>query len=216
MHSASHDSCPLCDGGDVLEFLQDSRRQYLQCRACQLVFVPAAQFLTPQQEKAEYDLHQNEADDPGYRRFLSRLFLPMEPRLKPASQGLDFGSGPGPTLSLMFEETGHSVALYDPFYARQPAVLETAYDFITATEVVEHLHQPGRELERLWRILKPGGHLGIMTKLVLDRQAFARWHYKNDLTHVCFYSRGTFEWLAARWQAEIDFVAKDAIILRKR
>jgi len=215
MQSARQDSCPLCYGGDVLEFLQDSRRRYLQCHACQLVFVPAVQFLTPQQEKAEYDLHRNEADDPGYRRFLSRLFLPMETRLKSASRGLDFGSGPGPTLSLMFEEMGHSVALYDPFYAPQPAALETAYDFITATEVVEHLHQPGRELERLWRILKPGGHLGVMTKLVLDRQAFARWHYKNDLTHVCFYSRGTFEWLATRWQADIDFVAKDAIILRK-
>ena len=31
----------------------------------------------------------------------------------------------------------------------------------TATEVVEHLRHPGKELDRLWSLLKPGGNLGI-------------------------------------------------------
>ncbi len=55
-----------------------------------------------------------------------------------------------------------------------------------------------------------------MTKLTLDRKAFARWHYKNDLTHVCFWSRATFEWLAARWQADLAFIGNDVILLEKR
>ena len=66
--------------------------------------------------------------------------------------------------------------------------LNASYDFICATEVVEHLHRPGQDLERLWSLLRPGGWMGIMTKLVRDRASFDTWHYKNDPTHVCFFS----------------------------
>ena len=85
-----------------------------------------------------------------------------------------------------------------------------------ATEVVEHLHDPQTELERLRHCLAAGGHLGIMTKLVLDRSAFAGWHYKHDLTHVCFFSQPTFRWLAHKWDASLTFIGKDVILLQKR
>ena len=180
------------------------------------MFVPSVQYLSPADEKAQYDLHQNSPDDQEYRRFLSRLFIPMKERLAPGSYGLDFGSGPGPTLSVMFEEIGHSMAIYDYFYAREPSVLERQYDFITATEVLEHLRDPRKELDRLWTLLKPGGSLGVMTQLVLESEAFASWYYKNDLTHVCFFSRSTFEWLAAQWQAELTFADKDVFLFYKK
>ena len=73
--------------------------------------------------------------------------------------------------------------LYDPLYSQEDGVLSKRYDFITASEVVEHLHHPARDLDRLWSILKPGGWLGLMTKLALGKTDFANWHYKNDLTH---------------------------------
>lgn len=209
--------CPLCRAASISKsYHRDKRRDYFLCRTCQLVFVPSAQFLSAEQEKAAYDLHQNSPADQGYRRFLSRVFIPMQARLRPRSHGLDFGAGPGPTLSVMFEEIGHSMAIYDHFYADDPLVFEQDYDFITATEVVEHLHHPGQELDRLWARLKPGGSLGVMTKLVWDREAFARWHYKNDLTHVCFFSRSTFEWLAARWKAELTFADADVMLFYKK
>lgn len=182
---------------------------------CDLVYVPPAYHLPARAEKAEYDLHQNSPQDTGYRRFLSRIFKPMRARLAPASHGLDFGCGPGPTLSVMFEEAGHDMTLYDPFYAPDAAALQQQYDFITASEVVEHLRRPQRELDRLWACLRGGGTLGIMTKLVLDRTAFSRWHYKNDLTHVCFWSRATFAWLAVRWRAKLHFAYKDVVLLHK-
>jgi 2-polyprenyl-3-methyl-5-hydroxy-6-metoxy-1,4-benzoquinol methylase len=208
--------CPLCAGTRIRPFHQDRRRDYLQCADCRLVFVPPAQRLSAEAEKAEYDLHRNDPADGGYRRFLSRLADPLLARLAPHSCGLDFGCGPGPTLSLMLAEAGHRVALYDPFYARDPQVLVgQQYDFITATEVVEHLHHPGRELEQLWRLLRPGGVLGLMTKLVIGADAFARWHYKNDQTHVCFFSRETFQWLAASWGAQLEILGKDVILLTR-
>ena len=207
--------CPLCGTGGATGYHQDRRRRFHQCALCELVFVTPDQFLSPQEEKAEYDLHRNSPEDAGYRRFLSRTYLPMLARLAPSSTGLDFGSGPGPTLSVMFAESGHHMSVFDPFYANDPTVFQRTYDFITATEVVEHLHHPFDELERLWRCLRPGGLLGIMTKLVIDRDAFARWHYKSDMTHVCFYSGATFNWLAQRWHAQLAFVDKDVVIFAK-
>jgi 2-polyprenyl-3-methyl-5-hydroxy-6-metoxy-1,4-benzoquinol methylase len=194
---------------------RDRRRDYRQCADCALVYVPATQRLDAAAEKAEYDLHDNDPQDAGYRRFLSRLAEPLLARLKPARQGLDFGCGPGPTLSLMLAEAGHRVDHYDAFYADDRAVFGRRYDFITATEVVEHLHAPGEELQRLWDMLKPGGVLGLMTKLVIDAEAFAAWHYKNDRTHVCFFSRATFAWLAQRLGARLEIIGKDVILLSK-
>lgn len=187
----------------------------MRCQQCALVFVPAAQFLSPVQEKAQYDLHQNHPADQGYRQFLSRLFIPLKDKLKPGAHGLDFGSGPGPTLSLMFEECGYPMNIYDPFYADNAFALQQQYEFITATETVEHLHHPESELDRLWSLLKPEGYLGIMTKLVINRDAFAGWHYKNDPTHVCFFSIETFEWLAEMWRAKVEFIGSDVILFEK-
>ena len=212
---AEKPGCPLCSTGGADDYCQDNRRRFYQCLNCALVFVSPDQFLSPQAEKAEYDLHCNSPGDDGYRRFLSRTFGPVQARLAPAGSGLDFGCGPGPTLSVMFTEAGHRMAIYDPFYADDPTVFDRTYDFVTATEVVEHLHHPMRELDRLWRCLRPGGLLAIMTKRVIDRRAFATWHYKNDMTHVCFYSEATFDWLAGQWAARLDYVDKDVVIFTK-
>ena len=208
--------CPLCKDKNTIKIYADKDREYLQCQTCQLIFVPPTLFLSADEEKARYDTHQNSPDDPKYRAFLDRLFIPMQNRLAPGSRGLDFGSGPGPTLSVMFEEAGHSMAIYDHFYALNPTVLDTSYDFITATEVVEHLHHPRQELDRLWETLKHGGILGIMTQLVPNHEAFAEWYYKRDPTHVCFFSHTTFEWLATHWQATLTFDSNDVMFFEKK
>ena len=207
--------CRLCHGADCHPFHDDGRR-YFRCPECGLVFAHSECFLSAEDERAVYDRHQNSPDDSRYRQFLSRLFEPMAARVSPESRGLDFGSGPGPTLSVMFEENGHIVSLYDPFYAPDSGVFQSKYDFITASEVVEHLYRPREELDRLWRCLRPGGVLGIMTKRVLDHEAFSRWHYKNDPTHVCFFAVQTFEWLAECWRATLTVVGEDVVILGKR
>jgi len=208
--------CPLCKSADIHRFYSGKKREYLQCGVCYLVFVPAVYFLPKEEEKQRYDVHKNSPEDQGYRKFLGRTFLPMKKMLLPGSSGLDFGSGSGPTLSVMFQEIGHKVSIYDYFYAHDISVFQKEYDFITATEVLEHLRHPQEELDRLWACLKQGGKLGIMTKLVLNKKAFSSWHYKTDPTHICFFSKATFHWLARRWQAEIDFIDKDVVFFYKR
>ena len=207
--------CPLCGSSRTRHRLSDERRHYHDCAQCGLVFVPERFFLPPSQEKALYDMHENDPRDMNYRGFLSRLFEPMLERLPRHASGLDFGSGPGPALSLMFEEQGHRMRIYDHFYAPDRSALAGEYDFITATEVVEHLHRPAMELERLWSLLRPGGWLGIMTSRHDAVEEFAAWHYKNDPTHVIFFSRRTFGWLADAWGTEPLFPRSDVVLLQK-
>lgn len=209
------ENCPLCSGTALAGYHRDKRRAYLQCSICDLVFVPEQFHLSADQEKAEYDFHQNDPLDLGYRGFLNRLAEPLLERLEPQSQGLDFGCGPGPCLSLMLEEQGHSVALYDLYYANKPHLLASEYDFVTATEVVEHLANPLFELDRLWGILRSGGQLAIMTKLVSSPEKFANWHYKSDPTHISFFSVATFEYLGQRWGSAPQFIGADVIIFQK-
>lgn len=209
--------CPLCGGVQREDFHRDQRRDYFRCLECGLVYVPSSQRLTPAEEKSEYDLHENDPHDPGYRRFLSRVFEPLTQAVAPPAWGLDFGCGPGPALPLMLEEAGYEVSLYDIFYAPDASVfLPGAYDFITATEVFEHLFEPGQEIARLWTLLRSGGVLAVMTKRVIDREAFANWHYKNDPTHVVFFSEQSFHWLARRLDARLQLVGKDVALLEKR
>ncbi|MFA9462470.1 class I SAM-dependent methyltransferase [Thiohalorhabdus sp. Cl-TMA] len=193
----------------------DGRRRYLCCAECGFVFVPPRYHLSPAAERAEYDRHENRPDDPGYRRFLSRLAEPLMARLPARASGLDFGCGPAPALAAMLEEAGHRVALYDPFYAPDRAALRSGLDFITATEVVEHLARPGEELRRLATLLRPGGWLGLMTKLVLDRERFAAWHYIRDPTHIGFFSRTTFEWWTRQEGLAARFIGSDVILLQR-
>jgi hypothetical protein len=213
--SEEKDRCPLCDHGPAETFHEDKNRIYLRCDHCALIFVPARYWLSPEEEKAEYDLHQNDPGDPGYRQFLSRLAMPLLARLEPGGQGLDFGCGPGPALAEWMREHGHAMDLFDPFYYDRPEVFEKRYDFICASEVLEHLRRPRFELHRLFGLLKSNGHLGLMTKLVIDRDAFRRWHYIRDPTHICFYSRRTFAFLGKAWGARVQFVDKDVVILEK-
>lgn len=207
--------CPLCSS-ESEPYAQDRRRAYLHCPRCDLVFADPDSRLDAAAEKAHYDLHENDPADAGYRRFLSRLAEPLLTRLETGTHGLDYGSGPGPTLSVMLEEAGMVMSLYDPFYAPEAAVLNRTYDFVTCTETVEHFHHPARDWAQLTALVRPGGYLGIMTKLVINRERFAKWHYKNDPTHVSFYSPATFDWLGRHFGFDVHRADADVILMRKR
>ncbi|OEE71173.1 2-polyprenyl-3-methyl-5-hydroxy-6-metoxy-1,4-benzoquinol methylase [Enterovibrio norvegicus FF-33] len=209
--------CPLCQSTHVVDFEQDKRRRYFRCEPCSLVFADPASRLSPKEEEAVYQQHENEISDEGYRRFLGRLADPLLEKLGSAPlEGLDFGCGPGPALAAMLEEAGHKMVLYDPYFMPDHSVLGTTYDFVTCTEAIEHFYMPHKEWGQLLSLVKPGGWLAIMTKLVIDVDAFKHWHYKNDPTHVSFFSRETFCFLAGRDGLDVDFVGNDVILLRKK
>ncbi len=204
-------TCPLCSSPRIRHYHRDRLREYLQCEDCLLVSVPREFHLTPEAEKAEYDKHRNSPDDEGYRRFLSRTTVPLFERLPDGSVGLDFGCGPGPAISQMAAEAGFSMSDFDPYYFDDRELLSRQYDFVTMTEVIEHVARADRLLGTLDKLLKPGAILAIMTKRVIDREAFARWHYKNDPTHICFYSEETFAWIGRKMGWNLQVIDNDVV-----
>jgi len=198
-------TCPLCRSLEPVQFsvVRDSR--YLDCPNCSLIFLDPEQRPSPEVEKARYETHENRPDDPRYRAFLDRLAGPLVERLSAGARGLDFGSGPGPTLSVMLEEQGFTMRIYDPFFAPDSSALEERYDFITCTETLEHLFNPGDELERLAGLLRPGGYLAVMTEVLGPDIDFAEWWYLRDPTHVAFYRREALEWIGERFAWKLEF-----------
>lgn len=189
-------TCPLCGTHPTLDLAVVRGKQYWRCPICFLAFMAPAHHPTPDAERSEYLLHNNDPADPGYRRFLDRLCQPLVERLPPAAQGLDYGCGPGPVLAQMLAERGFPTACYDPYFAPDSSVLQRSYDFITCTETSEHFFHPRREFDRLAGLLRPGGWLGLMTETMLSDDRFAAWWYVSDPTHVVFYHARTLAWIA--------------------
>ncbi|MFN2349054.1 MAG: class I SAM-dependent methyltransferase [Thioalkalivibrio sp.] len=207
-------TCTLC-GAMAGTYAADRRRVFYGCDACGLIFADPGSHLDPTREKAVYDWHENDPADSRYRAFLSRLATPLLEHLRPGMEGLDFGSGPGPSLSLMFAEAGMGMAIYDPYYAPDTRVLDRQYDFVTCTEVVEHFNRPARDWPRLAGLVRPGGWLGVMTRMAVGREAFPAWHYKNDPTHVSFYSPTVFRWLARYLGLRLHRIEGDVVLLQR-
>jgi SAM-dependent methyltransferase len=208
-------SCPLCRSGRIRAFARVDERQYFECALCRLVHLAPAQRLDRNTEKQHYALHENDPADLAYRAFLAQLAKPLAACLPAGAEGLDFGSGPGPTLSVMFEELGFDMQIYDPFFAPDPALLRRTYDFIACTETVEHFFSPADEFDLLDRMLRPGGWLGIMTGLLTVDREFADWHYVRDPTHVSLYRPATMDWIAARYGWNLEFSGRDVVLLHK-
>ena len=82
-------ACPVCGAGCTAAFMVLGGRDYRRCADCAARYLVASQHPTREAEYAQYRLHENDPDDPRYRRFLSKLADPLLERLAPRSRGLD-------------------------------------------------------------------------------------------------------------------------------
>ena len=211
--------CPLCTSSNCTHFHTDKKREFLRCQTCKLVFILPAYLPSIREEKSEYDKHENEFNDTGYIVFLERALkcIPenVMPNERKEKSALDFGCGPSPVLAILLEELGYSSSFYDPFYFNHCKPLSQRYDLITCTEAIEHFHQPRNEWKQFMRLLAPGGVLVCMTKRVISAERFSHWHYKNDPTHVSFFSEDTFSYLALKSNLSVSFPLPDVAVFRK-
>lgn len=195
-------ACPLCASpAPHTHIVGPKGRGYLRCQNCQLIFMERKFLPDRASEEARYRAHQNGPQDAGYVRFLTQAINPALPWLNSSMRGLDFGCGPTPTLSGLLIAHGLHCDNYDPYF--YPALPEKQFDFIFATEVVEHFYNPARELQQLSALLKQDGILTIMTEPWVSLDGFTDWHYAKDITHVCFYHAKTIEFICARYGFEI-------------
>lgn len=205
--------CPLCLFKSASRLIPD----YWHCPQCDLRFLDRAKHLSASEEHQRYLLHNNDVNDENYRKFCAPLFEAIIEKVPAGAEGLDFGAGPGPIIAKQLNERGYRVALYDPYFHRDEALLERRYDFVFASEVVEHFYDPGREFERLHQLLKPSGWLAIMTAFYEPGMNFDSWYYRRDPTHTVFYSRQTLSWIQKRFEfAEIEFRLEKIALFKKR
>lgn len=187
------------------------------CPECALVFKNPKAFLSTEEDVARYSSHQNISTDQGYLDFLGRLVQPLKSFLPKKFTALDFGCGPGPTLSLLLEEVGGTVENYDPiFFPDAHLLVPETYDVVTSTEVVEHFKTPQQDWEILIGLVKDNGLLAIMTQFYSKEIDYQAWWYKNDPTHIVFYQKETFLYLAETYNLEILYTDNKSITIFKK
>jgi len=157
----------------------------------------------------------NDITEKGYRDFLSQLLLPTLKRISKSSEGLDYGSGPNPSLSILFRENQIKVDDYDIYFANNTEALTKTYDFITCSETAEHFKDPRKEFQQINKLLKPKGLLALMT-LTFDPEEveFEDWFYRLDPTHVFFYQVRTLEFVAGMIGAELEKISNRVFLFK--
>jgi SAM-dependent methyltransferase len=190
--------CRIC-GADTVNVQNKKGKVFHFCPVCRFVSKDVADFPEETEEKRRYEEHNNSFEDPRYVAYFEKFIKQaLTGFVEPGSKGLDFGSGPEPVLSkILMTGHGFDMDIYDKFYSPEKPYEQKTYDFITATEVVEHLQDPMEYFRLFNRLLKPGGILAVMTLMHHnDRDRFFKWHYIRDITHISFYCVETMKRIA--------------------
>lgn len=183
-------SCPLCSSqGNEFYRLEKKKRFFYSCSNCSLIFQSRETCLSEEDEKARYEQHENTLENAGYRQwlesFIQDAFLPWYKE----GNILDFGSGPSPALTELLKEQSYPVFSYDPYFSPVwPA--DHPYHMFLVCEVLEHIKDPLKEFRKLYDQAAEDGILSLKTQFLpnFERESFRGWWYKEDPTHICFYS----------------------------
>jgi len=163
---------------------------------CSLVFQERSTLPNAEEERTRYTLHRNNEDDDGYLRWLQSF---IDLAVTPWYQGgtvLDFGSGPNPVLTGMLRSQGINTYNYDPFFAPEWP-LRNDFSLILMCEVLEHIHDPILAFDRLFEGSADKAVLSVKTQFLpsLDKKTFEKWWYKEDPTHIRFYTPRSLQFL---------------------
>jgi len=196
--------CEICGHG--VRTIHDGRFEidYYYCKNCEFMFMDDEKIVPPEQEQKRYLAHINTPDDTEYVDMLKRFIeISIKPFHKNITTALDFGSGPGPVLSMLLKKMGFEVDIYDIYFAPQKVYRGKTYDLITCTEVLEHVKNPLEILKELKKHLNPGAILAIMTLFhpveglsPANASVFNNWWYRRDPTHISFFRPETFRYIS--------------------
>jgi hypothetical protein len=198
--------------------ISDARttKQYYKCGHCAFIFLDPAQIVAPVTEKKRYEQHQNSFENAGYVQMFRTFIEQIKPFLKePTERALDFGCGPVPVLARLLENEGiKEVHVYDKYFYPGRTLKKTDYDLITCTEVVEHLAEPLKYFKLFHSLLSECGMLAVSTNFYPPAPGdFIKWWYKNDITHISFFSMRTISWIAAHLGYQPAFLNQKNIFL---
>ncbi len=203
--------CPLCQNS--ASFFYEDTQNYYKCQNCHGIFVDEEQLPNEKSEKERYELHDDNTEDAGYRKFVSPITSNIEKDFSKEAQGLDFGAGTSQIITKVMQEKSYKISSYDPYFHPCEELLKKKYDYIASCEVIEHFYHPAKEFTLLKSLLKRNAKLYLMTDIYDEQVEFSSWYYKNDPTHVFFYTKKTFEWIRHRFDFSNLVLEKRLIIL---
>lgn len=206
------ESCRLCQAEGAL-FHEGPERVFYKCSRCSGIFLAKQLLPESEFEFSRYKLHQNNVEDAGYRKFVAPIVDAILKNAAPTRTMLDFGAGSKSVIAKLLLEKGYKMEEYDPFFQPHPALLEKKYDHIACCETIEHFHNPAKEFQLLKGLLNPKGKVYLMTDPFHSGIDFPNWYYKNDPTHVFFYSRETFEWIRKQFDFSVLTLNRRLVLL---
>ncbi|MBZ9631323.1 class I SAM-dependent methyltransferase [Salegentibacter sp. LM13S] len=187
-------NCILCEG-PTKKFWKSKNREFVECSNCGGIQLLPKFYVSKIAEEARYLTHNNDVEDSRYQDFVNPITSRVLKDFSTKHKGLDYGCGTGPVATTELEKEGYTVALYDPYFHPNTEVLKAKYDFIICCEVMEHFYEPKREFSELAALLHLGGKLYCKTSIYSAEINFDHWYYKNDATHVFFYTAKSLEWI---------------------
>lgn len=211
--------CRLCSSTETEQWVDKRGKSYHYCAKCGIIQLDTSHCLSPSEEQERYLRHNNTPENKGYISYLNSFIdSAVTPNVRPGERILDFGSGPLPVLSDLLTARGYSTMPFDPFFNKTPNWKNKIFDAIVAVEVFEHLRQPEKEISLIRKSLKTGGYLILRTLLHNeDYKSFMNWWYREDRTHVSFYSGKTVEYICSRWNFVLKKIEENCeITLRKK
>lgn len=202
--------CPLCSTLSK-EFYVD-KNTYYRCQACYGIFADEDDKPSVKSEKQRYELHNDDVNDIGYRKFVSPITHSILNNFSIHNSGLDFGAGTSAIISAILKEKNYNILNYDPYFHAFPELLERKYDYISSCEVIEHFYNPHKEFSLLKKMLNTDAKMYLMTEPYNEGINFASWYYKNDPTHVFFYTKETFQWIKKEFGFSNVIISKRLIV----
>lgn len=219
--------CPFCD--NFVHNMNDVKgKKYFFCDKCGGISLVKGFFAPNDQQKNRYMLHENTLDNLGYKKFLCGFVDPVLEFLqefikKDELKIFDFGSGPSPCLCELLKTYIDSGKLskttiinnYDKFFTPKKNLIPS--DLCFCLEVVEHFENPIEDFMELSKCVKKGGYLAVGTILVPKNSytvdEFSKWWYKDDFTHVSFYTEKSLEILGNKVGLKLVNKLSERIIL---
>ena len=208
--------CHICNRPTEFFIHEKTNITYYHCKSCDYIFKSPECYQDLATQKERYNLHENDEEDAGYKAYFQRFLDFTLPLVDKPKTALDFGCGASSLLSNMLQKEGIACDYYDPIYHPDTLNFGKKYELIVSTEVFEHLHQPKEVFESLIEKLKEGGYLAIQTQFhPNDVEAFKKWYYHQDPTHIVFFTAKTFRVLCEMYDCK--FIAdngKNMVIVK--
>lgn len=211
--------CRICDN-DAFMFFYVSRAFYL-CKNCGFIFTDCT--LTLEEIKKHYQSQYLNAFD--WDKEAITLLEIVNFAVKPRKI-LDFGSGSG-LLADELRSMGLEVDTYEPMQHGdfRSEDYNNSYDLVILNEVIEHITDVLKIIGYICPVTRPGGIIFIstcMTDAIINEpdkfhELFGSWWYKDDQTHVSFFSQLTFEYICAMkndYQLKMIAACQNGVILQ--